>query len=88
MLVSDILYNFIFSWPTESRNLEFEQLPEFLTEIPLDDGHGLSYSETASRPSNVITSEPYASSQLEVTTVPNDVLFPEDMFERYGLRKL
>ena len=57
-------------------------MPEFLTEIPLDDGHDLRYSERGSRSSNVITSEPYASSQLEVTTVPNDVLFPEDMFER------
>ena len=63
-------------------------MPEFLTEIPLDDGHGLSFSERDSRPSNVITSEPYATQHLELTTIPNDVLFPEDMFERYGLRKL
>ena len=82
----DGLYNFIFSDRTQSGNLEFEQLPGFLTEIPLDDVDGLRFSESVS--TNVITSEPYARSQLEVTTVPSDVLFPEDMFERYGLRNV
>ena len=57
------------------RNLEFEPLPDFLTEIPLDD-------VDSSRSQNVITTEPWTRSQLEVTTVPNDVMFPEDMFER------
>ena len=57
------------------RNLEFEPLPEFLTEIPLDD-------VDSSRSLAVITTEPYSRSQLEVTTIPNDVMFPEDMFER------
>ena len=57
------------------RNLEFEPLPDFLTEIPLDDFD-------SSRSQNVITTEPWTRSQLEVTTVPNDVMFPEDMFER------
>ena len=57
------------------RNLEFEPLPEFLTEIPLDDVDSF-------RSQTVITTEPWTRSQLEVTTVPNDVMFPEDMFER------
>ena len=62
------------------RNLEFEPLPEFLTEIPLDDVDSF-------RSQTVITTEPWTRSQLdfgqlEVSTVPNDVMFPEDMFER------
>ena len=60
--------------------MDFEPLPEFLTEIPLDEGDGLRFSE---RTSNVITSEPYASSTLQVATVPNEVMLPEDMFGRY-----
>ena len=60
------------------RTLEFEPLPELLTEIPLDD-------IDSSRSRTVITTEPYATSHLEVSTIPNDVMFPEDMFERYHL---
>ena len=60
------------------RTLEFEPLPELLTEIPLDD-------IDSSRSRTVITTEPYATSHLEVSTIPNDVMFPEDMFERYYL---
>ena len=67
--------NTIFRDEDNVRNLEFEPLPELLTEIPLDD-------VDSSRSRAVITTEPYATSHLEVSTIPNDVMFPEDMFER------
>ena len=62
--------------------MTFEPLPEVLTEIPLDEEDGFRSSASAGSPFNVVTTPPYATSKLEVTTVSNEILFPEDMFER------
>ena len=62
--------------------MTFEELPEILYEIPLDEEDGRRSTVDNVRSSNVVTNEPYATSQLEVTTVSNEILFPEDMFER------
>ena len=66
-----------------SGNLTFEPLPETLTEIPLDDDDiDFSPAIATNTVPNVVTTEPYATSQLEVSVVSNEMLFPEDMFER------
>ena len=77
--------NLTFSDFHNSRNVSFEPLPPFLTEIPLDEEDGLRASAGYGRPGNVITMEPYATSHLEVTTASNEILFPQDMFERYKI---
>ena len=63
-------------------NLAFERLPEVLTEIPLDDAEDLNFTLGTLQPQDVITTEPYATSHLEVTDMSNDVLRPDDMFQR------
>ena len=63
-------------------NLAFERLPEVLTEIPLDDAEDLNFTLGTLQPRDVITTEPYATSHLEVTDMSNDVLRPDDMFQR------
>ena len=80
-MIHTSFYDITCSDVDSSGNLAFEPLPDF-TEIALDDFDGPRYSPVISGSSNVITTEPYSRTQLEVTTVSNEILFPEDMLER------
>ena len=75
-------YSLLCQMFSSDGNLAFERLPEVLTEIPLDDADDLNFTLGTLQPRDVITTEPYATSHLEVTDMSNDVLRPDDMFQR------